>query len=197
LAEIVCLIIAEIERRGKDADKVLRWLLWPGGSDMIKKIVDILLDFGMVIRIVEKVDQSRSAQDAIDATGRQQYISRSVVDGMPRGVKAAGSKIKFFELELSKRGGYISDDDIEKEFKLRNLVPESPYLLAKVNEDDPAFADEYPNTTHWKDSEGKWCYMTFYRGEDGKRFVDVFRREGGCHGRWWFAGHEQEELLVE
>jgi len=56
-----------------------------------------------------------------------------------------------------------------------------------VNTDDPAFADEHPNCTHWKDGEGKWCFATFSRW-GGERGVDVSRRDGVSRDGWWFAG---------
>jgi hypothetical protein len=126
------------------------------------------------------VDQSRSPQAALDATGRTQYTDAKVVAAIPRG--QAKEELFFFKLSR-----YVSDDELEKEYAARGLKPASPYSLAKANEDDPAFADTHPNGTHWKDAKGDWCFATF-DGWLGERSVDVDRRDGGWSDFWWFAG---------
>jgi len=55
-----------------------------------------------------------------------------------------------------------------------------------VNEADPAFADEHPNGTHWKDAEGKWCFVAFV-GWDDERRVNVHRSGLDWNAYWWFA----------
>lgn len=166
------------------------------GAKLTEELVAVVRKFveafaKMIVRIVEKVNRERSPQEALDATGRRKYTSREVVDAMPRGT-GVGAKIKFFKLDLRNRGGHISDDDLEKEFEARGLVPEDSYSLATVNEADPAFADEHPNATHWKDSDGKWCYMAFSR-YGGGRSVDVGRDGSVWYDNWWFAGRECQE----
>jgi hypothetical protein len=132
------------------------------------------------------VNRNLTPQEALDATGRKQYTDSQVVANMPRG-KGDQPKTIFFKLDLSQRGGYISDDDLEKEFELRGLVPEDPDSLAAVNEADPAFADEHPNGTHWKDADEKWCFATFRRWL-GERNVLVDRDGDDWCDDWWFAG---------
>ena len=112
-----------------------------------------------------KVNRSRSSQEALDATGRMQYTDRKVVDSMPKG-EGDEVEVIFFKLDLSNRNGFISDDDLEKEFKLRGLKPADPVSVAAVNEADPTFADEKPHATHWKNAKGYWCYATFHRWND-------------------------------
>jgi hypothetical protein len=130
------------------------------------------------------VNRKRNPKDALKATGRNLYVTDDVVKAMPKG---AGTEVDvvFFKLDLG--GGYISDDNLEKEYELRGLVPADPFSLAAVNEADPAFADDHPNGTHWKDSSGKWCFETFYRWGDERR-VHVDRNDLGWDDDWWFAG---------
>ncbi len=128
-------------------------------ADALQKVVDE--NPNMIVRGAI-VNRLRSPQAAIDATGRKQYVNASVVASMPRGT-GAEAEIVFFRV-----GRFIKDDDLDKEYALRGLKPADPYSLAKVNEDDHAFADKHPNATHWKDSNGKWCYTAFYRGGDGR-----------------------------
>lgn len=139
----------------------------------------------LIVRIA-KVNRSRSQQEAIEATGRAQYTDRKVVDAMPKG-EGDEVEVVFFKPDLSQRNGFISDDDLEKEFELRGLKPADPISVAAVNEADPAFADEKPHGTHWKNSDGKWCFTTFRQWDDG-RSVRVNRCDRGWRGSWWFAG---------
>lgn len=133
-----------------------------------------------------KVNRGRSQQEAIEATGRAQYTDRKVVNAMPKG---GGDEVEvvFFKPDLSNRNGRISDDDLEKEFELRGLKPADPISVAAVNEANPAFADENPHGTHWKDAKGNWCCLAFGRW-DGERSVGCDRHDGGWGDGWWFAG---------
>ena len=143
---------------------------------------------GLIVRRV-KVNRSRTPQEMLDATGRKQYTDRKVVDAMPKGTGEEAETV-FFKLDLSARDGWISDDDLGKEYALRGLVPQDPYSLVAVNEADPAFADEHPNATHWKDKDGKWCYATFDRWRGG-RGVGVSRSGIRWHAYWSFAGRRK------
>ena len=144
----------------------------------LRKRVEAIID--LVVRRV-KVDRTRDPQEALDATGRKQYTDKSVVKAMPKG---DGDEVEvcFFKL-----GRFVSDKDLEKEYALRALKAADPYSLAQVNADDPAFADEHPNGTHWQDASGDWCFAAFNRWSD-EREVLVDRDDSDWVGRWWFAG---------
>lgn len=133
----------------------------------------------LVVRRV-KVDRNRTPQQMLDATDRRQYTDSEVVEAMPRG-EGEEAEVHFFKLDR-----YVSDDELDQEFNLRGLKPADPYSLAAVNEEDPAFADDRPNGTHWK-SRGKWCYIAFRRW-NGVRSVDVYCYALGWGDYWWFAG---------
>ena len=147
---------------------------------------------GQIVRIGEiiwrevEVNRDESPEEAIDATGCVQYTNPEVVKTMPRG-KGKKVRVGFFKLDLSKRGGYISDDDLQKEYDLRNMESD-PYAQMAVNKADPAFTDTNPNGSHWKCPDGKWCYVLFRRWHDGRRLVHVNRSGGGWHDFWSFAG---------
>ena len=123
----------------------------------------------------------RTPQQALDATGRKQYTDSDVVAAMPKGADGE-VEMHFFKLDR-----YISDNNLEDEYAARGLKPADPCSLAAVNEADPAFADEHPNGTHWKDAKGKWCFATFLRWH-GERGLGVDRHDRGWDGSWWFAG---------
>ena len=133
----------------------------------------------MIIRRV-KVNRARLPEEAIKATGRRQFVSATVVAEMPRG-EGEETDVYFFKVSR-----FISDPDLEKEFVLRDLEPD-PYGQAAVNEADPAFADDHPNGTHWKDCDGNWCYAAFDRW-GGERGVFVRRHDDDWDDDWWFAG---------
>lgn len=142
---------------------------------------------GLIMRHV-KVNRARTPQEALDALGRAQYTDREVVETMPRGDSDEDDDVLFFQ-----GSRYLSDDELEEEFESRGFVPADPYLVAAVNQDDPSFADERPNATHWKDDQGRWCYLACYRF-DGERGVRVSRYGFGWFDFWWFAGVRKESL---
>lgn len=133
-----------------------------------------------------RVNRARSPQEALDATGRKQYTDHKVVDSMPRG-EGDEVEVVFFKPDLSDKGDHISSDDLKKEFEKRILEPADPYSLAAVNEADPAFADEHPNGTDWKNADGQWCFATFYRW-DRERRVTVNLVDYDWLDFWWLAG---------
>ena len=128
-----------------------------------------------------KVNRNRTPQEALDATDRTQYTDRRVVDAMPKG-EDDEVEVVFFKL-----GRFINDDDLEGEFELRGLKPADPISVAAVNEVDSTFADEHPNSTHWKNADGQWCYAAFIRWHDARE-VHVDRIGLDWSDHWFFAG---------
>lgn len=140
----------------------------------------------LITRVVSGIERTLSPKEVLKNTGRKQYVENDVVETIPRGMGDTKT-IVLFKLDLSERDGVISDDNLEKEFRLRKLKPD-PYTLAKVNQDDPTFADKYPNATHWRDENGKWCYVVFRQWIDDERIVSVSRNDNWWDDAWWFAG---------
>ncbi|MCC6323713.1 hypothetical protein IT400_02885 [Candidatus Nomurabacteria bacterium] len=133
----------------------------------------------MIVRTV-KVNRNQSPQQMLDATGRKQYTNKSVVAGIPKG-KGAKKQVYFFKVSR-----YITEEELEKEYKLRGLEPDV-YAQAKANQDDPAFADTHPNCTHWKDENGNWNFSAFDRNSD-ERDVLVICYDNVWDDNWWFGG---------
>ena len=133
-----------------------------------------------------KVNRRRSPQAALDATGRRQYTDDEVVKSMPVGGSDEVDVVFFKPEPWETRSGFMSDDDLEKACARRNLMSD-PCAVAAANEDDPTFADNHPNAAHWRDAEGKWCFVAFDRWGVGRR-VRVRRDGGGWHGDWLFSG---------
>ena len=132
-----------------------------------------------------RVNRNRSPYEAIDATNRKLYLDRKVVVSMPRG---GGDEVEVF---FFKPGRYLTDADLSREYKLHELIPVDPYSLAAVNEADSAFAFTRPNATHWKDGDGKWCYIAFLSAspelEDERRVV-ASSDNVVWSDDYWFAG---------
>lgn len=128
------------------------------------------------------VNRDLIPQQLLDLTGRKQYTNQSVVTSMPHN----GTGTQQVQVEFFKLSRYVSDDELEREYQQRGLTPD-PYAQTQVNIDDPAFADNHPNGTHWKDANGNWCFVTFPRSDD-ERNVDVNRSDYGWSDSWWFGG---------
>lgn len=183
-AKFADLIIAALRKSGLPSEPTQKVLEDQGAAlahevvALVRQRVEAISD--LIVRHVS-VNRSRSRQEAIRATNMAEYLDDGVVATMPQG-EGDTAAVHFFKLDR-----YISDDDVEKEYALRGLKPADPYALAAVNEADPAFADEHPNCTHWKDAHGNWCYAAFDRWCD-ERSVDVYRSGDRWIDHWWFAG---------
>lgn len=134
-----------------------------------------------------KVNRTASPQELIATTGRKDYSNRSVLAGMPQG-EGDEVPVTFFKLVASAydKNGWISDDALAAEYKLRKLKPD-PRAQVAVNQDDEAFADKFPNGSHWKDTNGNWCCVLFNAWDD-ERYVRVYQGRGRWYGSYWFAG---------
>jgi hypothetical protein len=184
IGKINDLLAAKLRKSGLQSDSVQQVLEHQGGqlaTDLLAVIRRYTDAVSNTISRCVTVDRSLSPEQALVATGRKQYVNDTVVKTMPNG---EGDEMDVFFFNL---GRWISDDNLEKEYAARGLVPCDPYTLAKVNQDDPAFADQHPNGTHWKDGDDKWCFAAFLRWNDG-RSVGVDRHGIAWSGRWWFAG---------
>ncbi len=142
------------------------------------------------------LNPSCSSQMVVDGAGRywvEQYSSSEIVNSMPRD---AG---KEKTVHLFHVGSYLTNDELEKEFRRRNLKPATPDVLVAVNKIAPDFADTHPNLTHWMNTDGLWYFIAFDRFDSwhadivgpkwiGLRYVCIARAPNRYHRFWWFAG---------
>lgn len=125
-------------------------------------------------------------QQLLDKTKRTQYTDKSVVNSVD---SCDPQDIEFFTL-----GKYVSDDQLEKEYQKRGLVPAHPYALTLYSLDHQKEMDEKNYVgTHWKDNG--WCYVAFRRWGDDERDVSVGRSDCGWGDFWWFAGVRKYQEL--
>ncbi len=150
--------------------------------EAFKRRVELL---STIIVLKTKINRNLTPEEMLNATGRIQYVTANVVKSMPKG-DGENVEVVFFKLER-----YMADNELEKEYALRGLVAIDPYSLATVNIDDPEFADKYPNCTHWKNADRKWCYIAFDRWLGVGRSVYVSQGDLEWYDGWWFAGRRK------
>lgn len=122
----------------------------------------------------------KTITDYLKESTRIKYVNEEVLASAPA---ALGGVLEFFTL-----GKHIPDDELEKEYADRGLVPASPFDLFEYDKEHGKILDEKSYiATHWKDSSDKWCFATFGRWS-GERSVRVGRSGFDWSGFWWFSG---------
>ena len=167
-------------------------LIQNGGQYLpsMDKAADVLIDQlrsdrkNTIVRIVRNIQRGRTAEEAVNATGRVNYVNDSILATMP-----VGNGPEEVELEYFKMGRYATNEEVEQELKRRGLT-QDPQAQMADNEHNPAFADEHPNGCFW-DRDGKMSsFATFRRwGDDREVYVDRYGTYWDDH--WWFAGARQ------
>jgi len=114
-----------------------------------------------------RVDRTLTHQQALDATERKQYVNQEVLSLAPKG-SGEGVDLCFFDLDYDP-----TVDELDREMEARGLKPDID-ALAAFNAANPAFADDRPNATQWRDAGGNACYAIFNRWID-ERNVNVTR----------------------
>lgn len=123
-----------------------------------------------------------SLKNLLEKTKRTQYISDDVLATAPKN-KGKGT-LEFFTL-----GKYVSDNDLEAEYEKRGLIPADINQLCDYDLKNRDKIDEMKYVaSHWKDKNGKWCFVTFCQWRDVGRDVRVLRDDFVWDGRWFFAG---------
>lgn len=123
---------------------------------------------------------NQKLQEIIDKTKRNQYIDNDVLSSaLPK----INGKIEFFKL-----GKYVSNEELEKEYQLRGLVPADIQTLCEYDIKNQKKMDEMKYVgTQWKNTKGKRCYATF-DGSGVGRGVNVDQGDLDWRAYWWFAG---------
>jgi len=151
------------------------------------KAADVLVDQirsdmqNTIVRMVRNIQRTRTAVQAIDATGRTKYVDSEVLATMPVGQGPEEVELTYFKLSR-----FASPKEVAAEFESRNMDPD-PQAQAADNEQHPAFADEHPNGTQWNLDGNTSSFLTFLRWH-GKRRVYCYRYGNNWGGYWWFAG---------
>lgn len=124
----------------------------------------------MINRLIVRhtiIDLSISSKQALIRKGRVIYTTNPLeIASMISGNRTA-EKVIFLPGD-----SWESDNERDTWLGSMNLKFCDPHTLAKVNEDDPAFADDFPNMTYWEDGDHKY-QITFCNWE-GERQVGIF-----------------------
>ena len=130
-------------------------------------------------------DPAITGMDAINATGREKYVTDSVVEAMPHATSESG-QTHFFKV-----GKTLKVRQPAQEAAKRGLRLVDPHTLVAFNAANPEFADTHPNATEWDDENGNACYAAFRRWFHDKRVVCVDQFDLDWDDLWWFAGFSQ------
>ncbi len=172
-------LATKLRESGLPSDTVQRVLAAPGGEAVnamfavFRKHVEAMSE--IIIRRA-RVDRTRTPQEAIDATGRRQFVDEKILATMPIG---EGEEVDVWFIPIKR---FVPASEVPAFLAQYGLVPD-PRAQAAVNEDDPAFADEHPNGTQWDDN----CCLSFFGWSD-ERGVDCSRGGDGWDGYWFLAG---------
>lgn len=112
------------------------------------------------------------------------------------GDEAGVVKLAFFKIDLKKYGEWISEDELENEYRLRCLRPADHNLITTFDKLYPDFSKEKPFGTHWKNNDGCWCHA---EPSFVERVNEVHTSPNHGWGKhkwavdfWWFAGVRDE-----
>lgn len=124
-------------------------------------------------------------QKALDSTKRTQYVDKDVVKTIPE--RQEGT-LEFFTLDK-----VVTDNELEKEYASRGLVPASPINICEYDMENREKMDQMKYVaTHWQ-NDG-WCYATFRRWDDEPKVL-VDRYDSRWRDYWWFAGLRKSSAL--
>lgn len=132
------------------------------------------------------IQRTLSPQELLNKTGFKQYVDKDIVHTMPQG-KGEKVTIEFFTLNEC-----VIDDELEKEYESRGLVPIEPYDLIEFVHQNPELMDTNYIGTHWKDEE-KWNFARCRRW-DGARHVHVYQSVNDWSAGEWFGGRGKSVL---
>ena len=181
IAKVQELLGAGLRKSGLPSE-AFQQVLKEQGRALTAELVQVVRKFvervSSIISRFVVVDSTSTPEQTLNATDRIKYVDYSVLRTAPMG-ESGEVRVEFIKI-----GRYVTDDEIEAQ--LTGTRPATFAEIAKANQDDPTLADATPNGTHWKDSEGKWCYAAFRRF-DGERDVSVHRDDGKWDGNWSFA----------
>lgn len=146
-----------------------------GGKKGVRSFIrgETVIPLEEIVRCVS-VDRKRTPWQALAATSRNVLVPSDTLRAVSRG-EGKEAEVYFF-LHC-----FMGIDHLKRECEERRSVLADFYSVAAVNEEDVAFADDYPNITCWKGPDGRWYFLTFDR-HDGVRRVQVSCNEADLEG---------------
>lgn len=130
----------------------------------------------------KKVDIMQGLKD----TGRTLYVDEGIAKSAPQSEE---TDLQFFKLDR-----YMSDDALEQEYEKHGLRPATILELCMYDKVHQDMLDEKKYIcSHWKDADGKWCFVALDRWRD-ERNVYVNRRGHVWNDGWWGCGVHKSAL---
>lgn len=143
------------------------------------------MDFeGALITRHVKVDRSRTAAQAIEATGRAVVSPSATFEPILATASMEGPEevdVHFFGLDYDP-----TPIQLAVEYETRGLKPDLA-AQAAVNEDDPVFADERPNGLQWVSKRGESYFVLFFR-EEHEYHIHLWDSDHRWRKGWLFGG---------
>jgi len=170
VGKIQKLLGAALRKSGLQSEATRQVLETQGGSLVAELVAVIRKRVEAISKLITRhirVDRTLTHQQALDATERKQYVNQEVLSLAPKG-SGEGVDLCFFDLDYDP-----TVDELDREMEARGLKPDID-ALAAFNAANPAFADDRPNATQWRDAGGNACYAIFNRWID-ERNVNVTR----------------------
>jgi hypothetical protein len=146
----------------------------------------------MIVRTVV-VNRKRSAKEALDATGRKQYVLDKILETVSNAGTDEEEEVQICFWKISH---YVTMEELEEEYQIRGQRQADFFEISAVNEAYPSFGDEKPNGTSWKDAKGNWCFAGFRCDDVVRQFVCVDEcLAGGLGEDWYFAGVRKKNTV--
>lgn len=118
---------------------------------------------------------------ALEATGRKIYGDKRVaLDHVPRW-ESGERKVMLYPVE-----SLMDDLQLDQKCDQSGLKAADPFALAALNGEDSSLADTRQNATHWRDTDGKWCSLSFSNFHDEGRVIVLRYNHVWCHN--WNVG---------
>ena len=121
----------------------------------------------------------------LESPNRRLFVEDGADMGMPE-ARAGGSRVTLIALVH-----HANDDEVERllaAHKPTGLVAADPFSLSSVLKTNSVFAEHNFAGTHWRDCEGRWCYIAFDRWTLGRQLVYIARGERTWPAGWWISG---------
>lgn len=131
----------------------------------------------------------KTFKELLESLDINSYVDTDIVNQIVSPTK----ELKISEIEFFRVGRHLTDGELEWEYAIRGIVPIDPYSLTLWYKNNVNTYDRL--ATHWKDENGKWCYIAFYRWDADVRNVLVYRRGNDWGDYWWFAGVRKNSEL--
>ncbi len=109
------------------------------------------------------VNWNRNLLQALEATGRRVTSCQDELEKCARNMPVIKARSGEFEVAFFFLDYFPLEEELEREYASRGLIPVDPYSLAAVYEDNPFFAPAFQCESYWNDQNGHRCHIQFHQ----------------------------------